>query len=475
MQPTKYLAAVLASVALFAGSCGSTGVQLDRFGGLMSVRSEATGRFRVDLIDGVWWFITPEGHGFYSVGVTGFDPHGSFSPALGTDPYHDNVIAKYGTEEAWAEVAQRRFFAWGYNSVGGWTDPTLFAERIPYMEVCAMSGGAPEVQGVPANLFSKPMRDYFDPAFARSADERADMDCRDCAENPFCIGVYTDNEIQFSKSLRQPMSYVSAYATLPSGAPGKLALQAFFEERYAGDVAAFNATWGTSLGSFGDLQEVSSLPDDVAADSPSRLEDRLAFVTRVSEQYHRVVHDALRAVSPELLILGSRFLGPELSRRALEAAVPYVDVISINDYDLTPGYRSVLSQNGRDRDFLFQDDYFSDLTTVHELTGKPIVITEWFYRLAREGAFPPGLPEVPDEATRADSYEQYIRTIVDLPFMLGTHWFQYQDQPEEGRGDGENQVIGLVDIHDDPHAIVERMAAVQPGLPARHARSADSP
>jgi hypothetical protein len=331
------------------------------------------------------------------------------------------------------------------------------------------------VEASVGNAFAKPMRDYFDPVFEQSAAERAAERCGDCAENPFCIGVYSDNELLFSKALRQAMSYVAAYATLASGAPGKLALQAFFEERYEEDVEAFNATWDTSLQSFDDLQDVTSLPDDVGNDSPARQDDRLAFVNRVSGQYHRVVHDALRAVSPDMLNLGSRLLGPEMSRHALEAMVPYVDVISLNNYDLAPGFRSVLSLNGAERDFLFQQDSFTDLTTVHELTGKPIVITEWFYRLEREGTFPPALPEVPDEAARAEAYETYITTLVDLPFMLGSHWFQWEDQPITGRGDGENQVIGVVDINDDPHEIVERMTEVQRDLPERHARSVARP
>jgi len=38
--------------------------------------------------------------------------------------------------------------------------------------------------------------------------------------------------------------------------------------------------------------------------------------------------------------------------------------------------------------------------------------------------------------------------MAELAFILGTHWFQYEEQPEVSRGDGENQVIGLVDIND---------------------------
>jgi hypothetical protein len=36
--------------------------------------------------------------------------------------------------------------------------------------------------------------------------------------------------------------------------------------------------------------------------------------------------------------------------------------------------------------------------------------------------------------------------------MIGTHWFQWLDQPATGRNDGENYNIGFVDVTDRPYA-----------------------
>jgi hypothetical protein len=38
-----------------------------------------------------------------------------------------------------------------------------------------------------------------------------------------------------------------------------------------------------------------------------------------------------------------------------------------------------------------------------------------------------------------------------MPEMVGTHWFQWADQPSTGRFDGENYNIGLVDVTDRPY------------------------
>ena len=38
------------------------------------------------------------------------------------------------------------------------------------------------------------------------------------------------------------------------------------------------------------------------------------------------------------------------------------------------------------------------------------------------------------------------------PQFVGTHWFQFCDEPTTGRGDGENYQIGFVDVCDTPYA-----------------------
>ncbi len=40
-----------------------------RYGGFAATRAKATGFFRVEKVDGKWWFVDPDGHLFYSTGV----------------------------------------------------------------------------------------------------------------------------------------------------------------------------------------------------------------------------------------------------------------------------------------------------------------------------------------------------------------------------------------------------------------------
>ena len=47
--------------------------------------------------------------------------------------------------------------------------------------------------------------------------------------------------------------------------------------------------------------------------------------------------------------------------------------------------------------------------------------------------------------------EIHILQELKHPNIVGTHWFQFYDQPSGGRFDGENYQTGLLDIADTPY------------------------
>jgi hypothetical protein len=48
-----------------------------------------------------------------------------------------------------------------------------------------------------------------------------------------------------------------------------------------------------------------------------------------------------------------------------------------------------------------------------------------------------------------------LRSLAQLPYVVGADWFQYYDEPPHGRSlDGEDYNFGLVDIHDRPYSAV---------------------
>jgi len=66
--------------------------------------------------------------------------------------------------------------------------------------------------------------------------------------------------------------------------------------------------------------------------------------------------------------------------------------------------------------------------------------------------FHTGLVPVATQAERAQMYKQYVQGALRHPQFVGTHWFQYQDEPPTGRVyDEENYQIGFVDVADTPY------------------------
>jgi hypothetical protein len=141
----------------------------------------------------------------------------------------------------------------------------------------------------------------------------------------------------------------------------------------------------------------------------------------------------------------------------------------VNDYEFDEAARALFRQTGGTRyGYLFLDGPFADLQTVHDVTGKPVMVTEYTYRTPTPDApvlYPPFLPTVATQAERADRYERYMRELLARPFMVGAHWFQYYDQPATGRSDGENSLFGMVTIADDPYPeLTARMQALNGAL-----------
>jgi hypothetical protein len=56
-----------------------------------------------------------------------------------------------------------------------------------------------------------------------------------------------------------------------------------------------------------------------------------------------------------------------------------------------------------------------------------------------------------NQAERGVAYQYYVEHAAAHPEVIGTHWFQWIDQPATGRPDGENYNIGWVDVTDQPY------------------------
>lgn len=416
----------------------------------------------------MWWLVTPDGHALYSNGPTGIDFVGDHIRGTTDSPYRNANLAKHGSPQAWADATLERLCALGIRTIGGWVGPDdldLFRERIAYAVNVDFYDVMPRVRSGPATF--KPRRDVFDPSgpeLARGVAGPGGMLAR-CAADPWCIGAYVENEVPYAPSLIAGGGHLEAYLSLPPGSPGKLAVQAYFEARHAGDVDAFNRVWDADLASFPDLQRTYFLGDCAPVfgfedefcylrEPADRSGDRYGFEAYVAGHLAHLADAVLEEIAPAMLNLGPRIVVAPFAPEVLRALAEPADVMSVNNYDVS-GYAAGLipaedAQRLFDRGMLVFDP-FERLRQLAAITGKPILITEWFYRRARAEmtSFPPFLPEVADAEGQAAAYRQYTDEVLGMPFVIGQHWFQWVDQPIQGRGDGENQLIGIVDVGDE--------------------------
>ena len=424
-------AGLLAAVILVFGMAksGETAERVfDSFGGWQQSSAAASGWFRTERAEGRWWLVDPDGHWFLSVGVNNVNARPDVVRGTERIPYYDTVKRKYGRESEWAEAAVERLKGWGFNTVGAWSGRNTWEQGMAYTVILHCGGVVDWGEG-------RSFPDVFDAGFESAVMRHAREACREAADDPALIGYFTDNELRWGREGGGSETLFAEFLGREDSAPGRQALLRFLERRYL-NIGELNRVWGTRYESF---EEVGRSPQ---AGSKIPQGDETGFLRLAAEQYFRVVHDAIRAVDEHHLILGCRFAG-YAPRPVLEAMRDYVDVVSLNHYGAHPP---------------------SDMArAIQRIVGKPVLITEFSFR-ARDS----GLPNtrgagvvVDNQEQRAQHFERYVQELMDLPMVVGYHWFEHSDQPAEGRFDGENSNYGLVDIRDEPYSeLVEVMTRV---------------
>jgi agarase len=429
----------LVLIVLSLGLVAPHAAERDRFGGNDVVRGKATGFFRTEQIEGTWWLITPDGNAFLSKGVNHVNFNGDRSPALGYSPYGRAVQARYGSAAKWAEATATRMRQWGLNTVGAWSSPEMFDQRMPYTVILGLadSAGADWQRGEVADVFA--------PRFEQAVREQAQKLCTPRAQDPFLLGYFSDNELRWGADWRSKKSLFEEFLAQPEDRPGRQALVRQLRARH-GTVEAFNQAWGTQLRTLDDLSSLKSLPLTSEVAKQAQRE----FIGAYARAYFKTCHDAIKAADPNHLILGCRFAGYFLPE-TVAAMSEFADLVSFNNYSFTPPA--------------------SQLAELHRITGKPVMLTEFSFK-----AMDSGLPNtrgagkaVATQQDRADHFDEYVTALLKMPFAVGYHWFEYFDEPAEGRFDGENSNYGLVNGQDDPwDVLVQRMTQINARLEKDH-------
>jgi len=135
----------------------------DQYGGAATgPQLKATGFFRTEKVRGKWWLVDPDGHLFFSQGITGVRMSDSTAVAERADWFADfpgnqpafnqfsskafclkghfagrnvecfsfrgaNLLRKYGPDwkKVYPELVQQRLRSWGLNTIANWSDDSI--------------------------------------------------------------------------------------------------------------------------------------------------------------------------------------------------------------------------------------------------------------------------------------------------------------------------------------------------------------
>jgi hypothetical protein len=431
----------------------------DTFGGYKAgPKLNATGFFRVEKYQGNWWLVDPNGNLFWSNGINcvrmsdstpisgrekyfanlpeanspfaqfygmgNWAPQGYYKAHLPYKTYdfsRANLMQKYGNDwqQISGEMAHKRLRNWGINTIANWsTEAVYLMHKTPY--TATIRYDAKKIEGS-SGYWSK-FYDVFDPDFRDSVRKGMEREKGKSAGDPWCLGFFVDNEMSWGDETSLGLASLAS----PAEQPAKKVFVDDLKAKYQ-SVEKLNAAWDTNFAGWeAILQNKFTPPDKEKWAKAKAFGDLSAFYTKCAETYFAVVREELKKVAPNQLYLGCRFAW--VNDLAVRAAAKYCDVMSYNFY--TYGVEDVRLIDNIDL---------------------PIIIGEFHFGALDRGMFHPGLKRAADQQDRADKYSEYVRGALRNPYIVGTHWFQYQDQPTTGRGDGENYQIGFVDIADTPY------------------------
>lgn len=362
--------------------------------------------------------------------------------------YQANLERRYGEATAeqtlakWREVTTDRMLSWGFTSLGNWTDAAFYQDdRIPYFANGWIIGDFKTL----SHGYWGAMPDPFDPEFARRALVTTETIAAEVQGNPWCVGVFIDNEKSWGNSASNKSRYGIAIDALSRDAkdsPTKAVYVETLQKKY-GEIGKLNAAWGTDVASWEAF--AAGFPKAQSYTDPEQLADLSTLAEIYTDKYFKVVHDALEKVMPNHLYLGARLTPWGLTPETWRAASRYCDVMSYNFYREALGTRNW--------EFLEELDM-------------PSIIGEFHMGATDRGAYHPGIIHAADQEDRGRMFKAYMESVIDNPYFVGAHWFQYIDSPITGRDhDGENYNVGFVTITDVPYKpIVESAKSLNASL-----------
>lgn len=384
---------------------------------------------------GVWWFKSPEGNPFLSIGMNHVEPEYWQSPnnrAFVLETYGPDLFASDGTfhdgssaADNWAHRAAAFLSGRGFNTLGVHNPPSksLRSTGALYYVVelkYPCNWGWNSSRSALVRAFRKNPLDVFDESFAAEVRAQAEKLVKPCAHDPLVLGyAYTDGppwtvDDEPKSTAFQKLSaaektihpWVLALMSLPPQAKGKQAWLAMMQERYPSPGQAA-ATYACEAKGWDGLAAKTGWAE--LADTAQAADDSQAFLERIMRQWYAVRKEAIRQYDPNHLILGDKLNmnrdsnHPEQLVGSLHAMRDYVDAINIQYYGLYDKQRDALA-------------------LLYKESGKPVLYGDTTFTPYWKDPSPndPGYTQ-----RLGQTFSEELPKLFSLPWVVGWHHCGY--------------------------------------------------
>jgi len=404
-----------------------------------TTKRKGSGFYSITSDSGIDWLSAPKGGKSLSLGCEWVKYREIWCQALGYSPYHRNSERLFGSEAAWAEDVAAKLRNWNFNTVGQ-SDrrEEIASQGLAYAPILRIGQRFSDIAAIIPKTYWTGFPDVFDERFPRFCGMIAETECRPWRDDPDLLGYYIDNELEWFGKDGKPWALFTGAMKLGPESPAKRAAVEFLHVRYQ-SLQGFNRSWGCAVESWDKLEDPLPLPDP---ETQEAIADAEGFVGLCAERYFAMTTSAIRRADPNHLVLGSRFawVAPEPAWRE---AGRRCDVVSFNCYpriDILSGEVPGLKDT---------------LASRHAVCGRPLLVSEWGFP-----ALDAGLPSSRGAGMRVDDQDQRAycaarlqEELLGIPYMVGTSWFMWADEPALGVTDSfpENSNYGLVDVRHRPY------------------------
>ncbi len=406
---------------------------------------QASGFFRVEKVNGVWWLIDPKGQLTWSIGVQ------SIGNILWENPALSKLVEeKYGGNQSYYMEEQiPRLRKWNFTTSGSWSGPAFYElnnrllskgkEPFPSFHFIGFTTVGDQTyslrnrQGIVNDFGEHAMVDPFNPEWRLQAEKKVAGITSLYKNIPWLVGYFVDNEINF----RNLTKYLHSSSCREE-------LKNWLQKKYENRISQLNKNWSSETKKYNyyRFQDISQeIPDTEPTEKCEK--DLRSFIRYLMKAYIDFTVNTIRKFDKDHLIISNRFqLGNKTN--ALKRVDDFIDLFGRYDIVCTNLYAESGGSYSPDQMFLLQ--------YLYEKTERPILIGEYSFH-ANDSNIPLDKWGGKIVTTMNERGEAYRRSMVSwsyLPYMVGAHFYKWGNgYGPVGRYRGRN--AGIVNDQNKPY------------------------